>query len=296
MAGSGTKSKKDKRKGKDKKQKVKRAAKRKQRTKFTAETADKYELYQHAVQSPEADIEFLVETYRAERKKIPHFLREDFCGTALLCSHWVKQGPNYKAHGYDLDPEPLAWGRKHNLEPLGDRAEQITLFEADCRTPADEQPDIRVAMNFSYSLFTKRAELLDYFRICRESLAEDGIFVLDLYGGPDSTEEMEEEREVDAGFTYVWDQDEYWPGTGEIVNKIHFLFEDGTELRDAFVYEWRHWTMTELKDLLADAGFSAVHSYFEGDDEDSDEGDGNFEQDDRGENCPAWISYLVALR
>ena len=293
MAGSGTKSKKDKG---GKKQKVKRAAKRKQRKKFTAETADKYELYQHAVQSPEADIEFLVETYRAERKKIPHFLREDFCGTALLCSHWVKQGPNYKAHGYDLDPEPLNWGREHNLEPLGEKADQITLFEADCRTPADEKPDIRVAMNFSYSLFKKRAELLDYFRICQESLADDGIFVMDLYGGPDSTEEMEEEREVAEGFTYVWDQDEFWPGTADIVNKIHFQFDDGTEMRDAFVYEWRHWYISELKDVLRDAGFSAVHSYFEGDDEDSDEGDGNFEKDDRGENCPAWISYLVALK
>jgi hypothetical protein len=295
----GKKDKKDKKGDKDKKPKkpkVKRAAKRKSRKKYTAETADRHELYQLAVQSPEADLEFLVKTYRALNKKIPHFLREDFCGTALLCAEWVKQGPKYIAHGYDLDPDPVEWGREHNLEPLGDDKERVTVFLEDCRTPSEHKPDIRVAQNFSYSLFKEREELLHYFRCAYETLADDGIFVMDMYGGPESTDEMEEEREIAEGFTYVWDQHQFFPGTGEFQAKIHFQFEDGTELRNAFEYDWRVWYMPEVKDMLREVGFTYVGSYFEGDDEDSDEGDGDFQPDERGENCAAWIAYLVARK
>ena len=290
MSPSGTKSNKKQ----ASKPKTKRAAKRKVRKRYTAEGADRHELYELSVQSPEADVEFLVRAYREIRKKLPHFLREDFCGTALLCSHWVKQGPNYFAHGYDLDPDPVEWGKKRNLEPLGADADRVTVFLEDCRTPSKDLPDIRVAANFSYSLFRERAELLDYFKKAHETLADDGIFVMDMYGGPESTEEMEEEREVDEGFTYIWDQHEFFPGTGEFQTKIHFKFEDGTELRNAFEYDWRVWYMPEVKDLLLEAGFSRVGSYFEGDDEDTDEGDGDFQRDERGDNCAAWIAYLVA--
>lgn len=287
MSPSGTKSKKPK---------MKRAVSRKVRKKYTAATADRHELYQLAVQSPEADVEFLVDTYRQLAKRLPRLLREDFCGTALLCSEWVRQGPNYTAHGYDLDPDPLEWGRKHNIEPLGSAADQIQLFLEDCRTPSEHKPDVRVAQNFSYSLFKTREELLAYFRNVHENLADDGIFVMDMYGGPESTDEMEEEREIDEGFTYIWDQHEFFPGTGEFKCKIHFQFEDGTELRNAFEYDWRVWYMPELKDMLREAGFKTVLSYFEGDDEDSEEGDGEFEQDERGENCAAWIAYLVSQK
>ena len=280
------KGKDSKPKKKDSKPKVKRAAKRKAKNRYTAEGADRHELYELSVQSPEADVEFIVRAYREIRKKLPRFLREDFCGTALLCSEWVKQGPNYFAHGYDLDPDPVEWGKKRNLEPLGDAADRVTVFLEDCRTPSDDLPDIRVAQNFSYSLFKTRAELLDYFKKAHETLADDGIFVMDMYGGPEATDEMEEEREIDEGFTYIWDQHEFFPGTGEFKCKIHFKFEDGTELRNAFEYDWRCWYMPEVKDLLLEAGFSKVGSYFEG--------DGDFQPNERGDNCAAWIAYLVA--
>ncbi len=296
MSPSGTKSnkKQPKKSGAPSKPKVKRVATKTGKKRYTAEGADRHELYELAVQSPEADVEFLVGAYRSIRKKLPHFLREDFCGTALLCSEWVKQGPKYIAHGYDLDPDPVEWGKKRNLEPLGAAADRVTVFLEDCRKPSKHLPDIRVAQNFSYSLFKTRAELMDYFRKAHKTLADDGIFVMDMYGGPESTDEMEEEREVDEGFTYIWDQHQFFPGTGEFQCKIHFKFEDGTELRNAFEYDWRVWYMPELKDMLLEAGFSKVTSYFEGDDEDSDEGDGDFQPDERGDNCAAWIAYLVS--
>ena len=270
----------------------------KSRHRLTAANADKYELYQKAVQSADTDVEFLVETYEAHNGRPPRHLREDFCGTSLICCEWVKLHADNTAEGYDLDPEPIEWGKKHNLSKLADEAAgRIELFLEDAREPGRNKPDVRIAQNFSYWLFRERAELLNYFRIARESLADGGIFVIDLYGGSESTVEMLEERKIEGGFTYVWDQDEYFPGTAEFFTHIHFHFRDGSKLEKAFSYHWRQWGMMELKDLLHEAGFSKVGSYFEGDDEDDpEEGNGVFEPDERGENCESWIGYLVSQR
>jgi len=267
------------------------------RHRYTAADADKYELYQLAVQSADVDAAFLRDTYRRLNRRAPRHLREDFCGTSLLCCEWVKLGGGYTAEGYDLDSEPLEWGRVHNHAPLGAAARRIRLHLADARDPSPRKVDVRVAQNFSYWVFHARAEMLDYFERARASLAPGGIFVLDLYGGTESTEEMFEERRIEGGFTYVWDQAAYRPGSGEFLCNIHFKFRDGSELKNAFQYRWRFWNLPELRDVLADAGFSRVDSYFEGEDpDDPEEGNGEFERDNEGENCEAWIGYLVAQR
>lgn len=278
----------------------KKAGKKRKRTpKYTAATADRYELYQLAVQSPETDIEFLAKTYRRLRNRAPRHMREDFCGTGLLCSHWVRQGDEYTAEGFDLDPEPLEWGRAHNVDPLGDAASRVKLNLADARDPSRKKPDVRIAQNFSYYIFQRRKELLDYFKRVRASLAPGGIFVMDLFGGDESISILEEERKLEEGFTYVWDQSVFFPGTHEYHCKIHFHFKDGSKLRNAFTYVWRFYSMPELKDLLDDAGFKHVDAYFEEADEDDEDGDGNgeFVLDEKGEtsqDCAGWIAYLVA--
>ena len=258
---SSTKSKQKSKKGKDKK-------KRKQQPKhrFTAANADKFLLYQLSVNSADVDVDFLEQAYTEHNPgKTPLHLREDFCGTHAMCAEWVKRGADRTAEGYDLDPEPVEWGKQHNLSPLGDEAaSRVSLYLEDARNDGRKAPDIRVAQNFSYWLFMQRAELLDYFKKVHASLAPGGIFVCDLYGGTESTENMEEERKIDGGFTYVWDQDEYLPGTAQFTCHIHFRFRDGSEVENAFTYVWRKWGMAELKDLLADAGFSSVKSLLRG--------------------------------
>jgi hypothetical protein len=122
---------------------------------------------------------------------------------------------------------------------------------------------------------------------------DDGIFICDAYGGSDSFIEMEEERHLD-GFTYVWDQNHYNPITGDVINHIHFRFPDGSALEEAFTYEWRLWTIPEIRELLMEAGFGKVTVWWEGDDEDGEAGDGEFEPSERGEACPGWIAYLTA--
>ena len=282
------------RKSKNKKNKDKQKTKKLSR--YTAATADKYELYQLSVQSAPEDVEFLSETYRAIRGNMPRHFREDFCGTALLSATWVKQGEEFTAEGYDIDSEPLAWGMENNLAPLGDTKSRVTLFQKDARDPSAKAPDVRCAQNFSYWIFKTRSEMLDYFRKVREDLDPNGIFVIDLHGGPESMEEMEEESELEEGFTYVWDQDKVWPVTGECEMYIHFRFPDRSEMREAFSYEWRMWGLPELRDVLTDAGFTQVDCYWEGTDEDGESGNGIFTKEERGENCLSYVAYLVAQK
>lgn len=284
--GKGKGKSKGKGKGKGKKKKAKKPH-------YTAKTADKYELYQASVQSPDTDVAFLSRVYRSIRKKKALHFREDFCGTALLSSHWIRQSKQHTAEGFDIDPEPVVWGMAHHFDDLGETAQRFTFHLKDVRAPSHVKPDVRVAQNFSYCCFHTRAEMLEYFRAVHADLADDGIFVMDLHGGPEATEEMEEEREID-GFTYVWDQDQFWPGTGEYVCYIHFRFPDGTEMKRAFTYKWRMWYLTELRDILTDAGFSKVTAYFEGTDANGEDGNGIFRKGVRGENCESWIAYLAA--
>ena len=90
------------------------------RTRYTARTADRFELYQIAVQSPESDLEFLSRVYRRRNGAAPRHLREDFCGTAYLSATWARRAGR-TAEGFDLDADTLAWGSVHNVEPLGRR-------------------------------------------------------------------------------------------------------------------------------------------------------------------------------
>jgi len=262
----------------------------------SARTADRYDLYQRSVQWADFELEFCHRIFKKHNGRRPHHLREDFCGTALVAAAWVRQGKKYTAEAYDIDPEPLAWGREHNLGPAGNGAARCRLFEKDVRKPSRKRPDVRLAQNFSYRIFKERPVLLDYFKRVRKDLVDGGVFILDAHGGPESITEMEEPREVEPGFTYVWDQAKYWPGTGDYTCYIHFRFPDGTEWNRCFTYEWRFWHLTEVVDVLRDAGFSRVDTYWEGTDEDGESGDGIYRKSRKGENCLSWITYIAAVK
>src|SRR6185295_19967452 len=80
----------------------KRRAKKSSR--FTAATADKYELYQLAVQSADTDVAFHRRVFKTLRGREPLHLREDFCGTGLLSSEWIQLSKRHTAEGFDIDP------------------------------------------------------------------------------------------------------------------------------------------------------------------------------------------------
>lgn len=261
-----------------------------------AARADRHVLYERAVQSVDAEIDFVIETYKALRGRHPVVLREDFCGTANSACEFVRRRPANRAIGVDLDQPTLDWGRRRNIARLKpDAQKRVTLLREDVRTVRPEPADCVLAMNFSYFCFHDRATMRGYFENVHAGLAPGGLFILDAYGGSDAFKEMREKRPIKEGnFTYVWDQHSYDPITGAAVCKIHFHFPDGSKIRDAFVYDWRLWTLPELRELLAEAGFARSTVYWEGTDDDTGEGNGDFEPRDHGEADLAWIVYIVA--
>lgn len=275
-----------------------RSSTRAQRTyKYTARTADKHELYQLSVQDPEIEIAFISRVYKKTYGKLPLRLREDFCGTALFCAEWVKGHRERTALGIDLDQPTLDWGIAHNLAPLGEPGKRLTLLRQDVRDPVRRKFDVAVGLNFSFWVFKTRDDLRAYFQSVHRSLDREGLFVLDAYGGPLSMEAMDEssieKTKIKGGFTYVWDQAAFNPIDHSVTNHIHFEFKDGSVMRRAFTYDWRFWSLPEIREVLAEAGFSESQVYWEDEDEDG-EGTGVYRARKHAENGGAWICYIIA--
>ncbi len=216
----------------------------------TAKGSDIHELYELSVQDPEGEIGTIDRIWQDQRGRKATSMREDFCGTAAVAREWVKKRDNNTAIGVDLSTDVLDYCRNKIESDLDDKqAARLELIECDVVTAKTDPVETILAFNFSYFLFKKRKQLIDYFKSVRDQLTEDGLFILDAYGGSDSFLEMEEDRDLD-GFTYVWDQHHYDPVTGDVVNHIHFKFPDGTKIMKAFTYEWRLWTLPEIQEML----------------------------------------------
>ena len=262
-----------------------------------AKSADKYALYQESVQDPPEDARLLARIFKQRFDRPAAVMREDFCGTAALSCAWVEGGAERRAVGVDIDAEPLAWSREHNLAALNDeQAARVELVESDVLDDDPVEPaDILCAFNFSYFCFHERAVLRRYFERSLARIRPEGLFFLDLYGGADAQRTMTETRDHE-GFDYVWDQDVFDPINHRATNYIHFEFPDGSRMRKAFRYDWRLWTIPELRDLLHEVGFGDVTVLWEGTDRATNEGNGIYRPATRAADDPAWVSYIVAAK
>lgn len=223
--------------------------------------ADRYKLYESSVQCAETEVDFVEYEFKKLRGRRPALLREDFCGTAAVCFEWASRGQENTAIGVDIDGEVLNWANENHLPLLkGAARSNVKLIRGDVLKVTTPQQDVILAMNFSYWLFKERKLLLAYFRKVRKNLELDGIFFLDCFGGSDAYRELKERTKLD-GFTYVWDQAAYNPVNSDISCHIHFHFPDKSKLERAFTYDWRLWTLPEIRELLLDAGFSEVIIY-----------------------------------
>jgi hypothetical protein len=270
---------------------------KKKKRHLQADQMDRHRLYELSVQCAESEIDFVDDTFKRLRGHRAKLLREDFCGTANVCCEWVKRRGSNQAIGIDLDPEVLEWGRKHHINALNPaQAKRIDLLEKNVLKAKTTPPDIISAMNFSYWLFKERKTLKRYFKRVQQQLAEGGILFMDAYGGYDSFRDIIEEREIEAEglrFSYIWEQEKYEPISGSLICHIHFDFPDGSRMERAFSYDWRLWTLAEIRELLEEAGFSRVTFYWQGFDEDG-EGDGDFQPVDEGDADAGWICYITA--
>ncbi|MEK7382149.1 MAG: class I SAM-dependent methyltransferase, partial [Elusimicrobiota bacterium] len=71
------------------------------------------------------------------------------------------------------------------------------------------------------------------------------------------------------------------PVSGEARFAIHFKPKGRKKIKDVFRYDWRIWTLPEIRDLLAEAGFRKTHVYWEG-------------NDGKAKMEPVWIAFIAA--
>ncbi len=256
-----------------------------------ARRADRHALYERAVQDPARDVQVLARWFRRIRGRVPRTLREDFCGTAVLCAEWARSRRDRTAYGVDLDEATLRWGLRHRIEAAG-VATRVHLEHADVRARKTPRVDLTCALNFSYCALHERADLVAYFRAARAGLRADGLLVLDVLGGRDSM--IEDETRHDLGdFVYVWEQAMFDALTHRMTAHIHFEFPDGSALRRAFSYDWRLWTVPELRDALREAGFSRVRPLWEKEGPGGEETGIFYEPRRPVPNQDVWWTYLL---
>ena len=268
--------------------------------KTLADKADKYICYQKSVQSPEHEVDFFEQAFKEEFGRTPKTLREDFCGTYAICCDWVKRGRERTSLGIDLDPEPIDWGTEHNFSPLTPhQKERVKILQQDVRQKNRPRVDVLAAQNFSFWYFKTRAELLEYFKVARANMADQSVMIMDMMGGGGCYEEGRVDKRTikkgKKGFRYFWTQESFNPVTADCVFHISFKFADGSKMKKAFTYEWRFWTIPEVRELLEEAGFSHSYVYFDREGEDGED-TGEWFRTEEYPSHESWIAYVVAVR
>lgn len=234
----------------------------------------RHDLYELCVQSTSHLVPFL----RAVHGQHPTVLGEDFAGTAALSHHWADTVPDGQAIAVDLDADALAFRADHS---------RITKHTADVMA-ATEPADVIFVGNFSIGYWHTRADLIAYLAHARARLKPGGIFICDTYGGTTAYTIGDVHRDhwipndprypghAGKRIRYTWEQRNADPITGMVTDALHFRVEKGgmieQEVFDAFTYEWRLWSLPELRDAMIEAGFSATEVYAKTADAIDDEG------------------------
>jgi hypothetical protein len=205
----------------------------------------------------------------------PLVLGEDFAGTAALSTAWVEADERARAVAVDLDEGALS---RHGGHP------RVRRVCADVRS-VREAADLVFVGNFSIGYLHTREGLVAYLRGVRERVsaagAGGGCFVCDTYGGDSAFVTGAVHRDhwiagvrVPRGLEahrgkrvrYTWEQRDADPLTGMVTDVLHFrlIDADGTieeEIDDAFVYRWRLWGVSELRDAMEEAGFARTEVF-----------------------------------
>jgi hypothetical protein len=267
---------------------------------------DRHAFYEVAVQGPDWDLDFIERAYRARNGREPVLFREDFCSTAALATAWAQRGPDRRAWGVDLDPEPLAWARRHRLAHVREAASRVRLLRSDVRRPQKPRVHVACALNFSWWVFHRRADLLAYLRAARAGLLAGGVLVLNAFGGARAERPLSERTRKRASnapdgtpvppFTYVWQQARFNAVDRNLLAHIHFEFADAPRMARAFTYDWRMWTLPELREAVLEAGFRDLDVYTESWDAARRTHTGTLVRRTTLDNDDCWIAYCVAQR
>ena len=222
---------------------------------------NRYDLYEIAAQMPDMQARFL----RAVHAGGPLRLAEDFSGPSAIARAWVALGSAFHAIVTDRDPEPI----EHARERLRERHPQAeSRFHAinDDVLAARGTVDVIAAFNFALCELHDRKQLVTYLRHVLMRLDALGIFVADLYAGPGAFVPGITEQEIDYEdqvIRYEWEQIEADPINARVRNAMHFVLPGGKRIDNAFTYDWRLWSLAELRDALREAGFRSTEVYLQ---------------------------------
>lgn len=221
---------------------------------------DRFDLYELAVTNPVPLARFLFAAHSGR----PRVLREDFSGSGALCRGWQLVAPSAKSIAVDADQVPLR--KLAGVE--GVRAVNADVMT--CRLKAD----IIAATNFPLGYWHTRELLVAYLEHARRCTAPSGIFACDLYGGSDAFTPGKTSVTLRGPsgerIRYTWEQRNADPITARVFNAIHFHIASKSrgrraarpvEFRDAFTYDWRLWSIPEMRDAMLDAGWASVDIY-----------------------------------
>jgi hypothetical protein len=249
---------------------------------------DRYDLYELCVQDAGRMAGFL----RAVHGGDPRVMREDFCGGGGVARAWVELGAEYRAIAVDRDAEPLKRLR---------RIPRLKAVRADVIS-CGQKADVISATNFPIGYWHTRDGLVRYLARTRTRLHRGGVFVCDTYGGASAYVRGITRRVLRVGprlvVRYAWEQRRADPITARVTDVVHFtVVEHGrvvAEHRDAFVYDWRLWSIPELRDAMAEAGFRRITIFDSLTDAVDERGRVYVEPvEDLGRD---WVAYLVAHR
>ncbi len=122
--------------------------------------------------------------------------------------------------------------------------------------------------------------MVAYLTHARTRLNPGGLFLCDTYGGESAFIPMLIHRDHTAPdgrrIRYTWEQRDANPLTGMVTDVLHFEIDRAgmieAEFPDAFIYRWRLWSVPELRDAMADAGFTQTEVYDKAPDAEDEEG------------------------
>lgn len=261
---------------------------------------DKHALYLASVQDPLSDIERISIIYEELFSKKALKLREDFSAAFALSCCWVQSDKQRSAIAIDIDQPTIEYGRSNYLVNMCPD-EQLRMDVRVANAIAQTDPvDIIATFNFSYCLIHERSELLSYFKKCYASLNQEGMLIIDNFGGSDSENLEIQETYVDNNdslppFIFQFERKSFNPINRRAQYAIHFLYPDGPQLIDAFNYDFRMWSIPEIRDLMKEAGFSKSKVYWEAP-EDAPITKNDYYASEEEENTSSWNTYVVAIK
>jgi len=262
-------------------------------------------LYEAAVQGVDFDLDLMERIYRRIRGRRFVDFREDFCGTAQMAAAWVLRRPQNSAWGVDLHAPTLAWARTHRVSRMREHSSRLKLLRADVRSVTRPQVDVVAAYNYSFFVFKQRPDLMDYFRSARRSLRRGGLFFTTAFAGTGAMGTLTETTRIAASnsvdgerippFTYVWEQKRFNALDHDILCYIHFRLQGGRWMRRAFTYDWRLWTVPEIRDAMLEAGFRDTLVYVDGWNEAKDKPDEFYRLRKNLVNQEGWLAIIVGV-